>query len=65
MFQGPTRHMIEDGTLPMFYVNKLQFQGYSRPSITLGMLMFLSTIVNHLCMLKKEKILVIAAQKNG
>ncbi|XP_052229372.1 sphingomyelin phosphodiesterase 4-like isoform X2 [Dreissena polymorpha] len=33
---GPTRHMIEDGSLPMFYVNKLQYQGYSKPVLTLG-----------------------------
>ncbi|XP_052802785.1 sphingomyelin phosphodiesterase 4-like isoform X2 [Mya arenaria] len=33
---GPTRHMIEDGSLPMFYINKLQYQGYSKPLLALG-----------------------------
>ncbi|XP_053375366.1 sphingomyelin phosphodiesterase 4-like isoform X2 [Mercenaria mercenaria] len=33
---SPTRHMIEEGSLPMFYVNKLQFQSYTKPVLRLG-----------------------------
>ncbi|KAL4223981.1 sphingomyelin phosphodiesterase 4 [Mactra antiquata] len=33
---GPTRHIIEEGSLPMFYVNKLQFQGFAKPAIVIG-----------------------------
>lgn len=30
--------MIEDGSLPVFYVSKLQYQGYGRPTVMLGKL---------------------------
>ncbi|KAK3083762.1 hypothetical protein FSP39_002782 [Pinctada imbricata] len=32
---APTRHTIEDGGVPLFYANKLQYQGYGRPIIAL------------------------------
>lgn len=33
---SPTRHVIEEGGLPVFYLNKLQSQNYGRPIIALN-----------------------------
>ncbi|XP_048752560.2 sphingomyelin phosphodiesterase 4-like isoform X2 [Ostrea edulis] len=33
---SPTQHLIEDGSLPIFYANKLQYHNYGRPIIVLN-----------------------------
>ena len=38
LFQAPTRHLIEDRSIPIFYVNKLQYQNYGKPVIALSIL---------------------------
>ncbi|XP_070204536.1 sphingomyelin phosphodiesterase 4-like isoform X2 [Littorina saxatilis] len=33
---GPSRHLIEEGGVPVFYVNKLQTHGFSMPTVSLN-----------------------------
>ncbi|XP_069135222.1 sphingomyelin phosphodiesterase 4-like isoform X1 [Argopecten irradians] len=33
---APTRHIIDEGGIPLFYANKLQYQNYGRPTVVLN-----------------------------